>query len=80
MPNVAPALARDHAREIVGGAAGRADNHQFGGGRMPRRKVRAASSRAAADVEVTMRTFDELLPDAMPDTRDRSALPRGKRL
>src|ERR1019366_4672498 len=48
------------------------------GGRPPR-KARAASSRAAADVDVTMRTH-LLLPDAMPDHRDtRGATPRRNR-
>ena len=37
------------------------------GGR-PLRNSRAASSRAAAEVDVTMRN-GELLPDAMPETR-----------
>jgi hypothetical protein len=71
-PNVDPARrATARARSSAAPRDAATITSSVAGGR-PLRNSRAASSRAAADVEVTMR-MHELLPDALPDNRMNAA-------
>jgi hypothetical protein len=66
MPNVDPApRAIVRARSSAAPREAATMTRSLSGGRPPR-NPRAASSRAAAEVEVMMRRF-ELLPDAVPE-------------